>query len=177
MHFFGLRKVGNNYDNIDFEYLYLKVRAKSVGEIVKLRLKCPDDEKEIVSYDLNLEEIKVETPKGQNFDIKFKNNYGVVMRYPTIKSFNGQATNTEVSLDVLKDSIESIYKGEEVYDRNNISAEQLEQYVGSLTHAQYKQLINFFDKMPRIKHTIKYKNPKTNKEFNLTLNGTRDFFQ
>ena len=161
----------------DFEYLYLKVRAKSVGEIVKLRLKCPDDEKEIVSYDLNLEEIKVETPKGQNFDIKFENNYGVVMSYPTIKSFNGQATNTEVSLDVLKDSIESIYKGEEVYDRNNISAEELEQYVGSLTQAQYKQLINFFDKMPRIKHTIKYKNPKTDKEFNLTLNGTRDFFQ
>ena len=57
----------------DFEYLYLKVRAKSVGEIVKLRLQCPDDEKEIVSYDLNLEEIKVETPKGQNFDIKFEN--------------------------------------------------------------------------------------------------------
>ena len=161
----------------DFEYLYLKVRAKSVGEIVKLRLKCPDDEREIVNYDLNLEEIKVETPKDQNFDIEFEPNYGVVMRYPTIKSFNGEATNTEVSLDVLKDSINSIYKGDDVYDRNNISAEELNDYIGSLTQVQYKKLIKFFDKMPRIKHTIKYKNPKTDKEFNLTLNGTRDFFQ
>ena len=160
----------------DFEYLYLKIRAKSVGEIVKLRLKCPDDEKQIVEHDLNLEDVQINKPEGHKNEIEFEKGYGVVLRYPTIKSFTGIGSNTELSFKILKESIASIYKGDEVYDRNNITDKELDEYIDSLTQKQYKQLMVFFDTMPRLRHTVKYQNPKSGKEFTMTLNGTNDFF-
>ena len=160
----------------DFEYLYLKIRSKSVGEIVKLKLKCPDDEKQVVDYDLNLEDVKVIKNDEHNNKVEFEPNYGVVLSYPTIKSFNGSFSSTELSFKMLKDCIQTIYKGDDVYDRNNITEEELEEYVNSLTQKQFKQLTSFFNTMPRVKHTITYNNPKSGKEFKLTLNGTNDFF-
>ena len=160
----------------DFEYLYLKIRAKSVGEIVKLRLKCPDDEKQIVEHDLNLEDVQINKPEGHKNEIEFEKGYGVVLRYPTIKSFSGINSNTELSFKILKESIASIYKGDDVYDRNNITDKELDEYIDSLTQRQYKQLMVFFDTMPRLRHTVKYQNPKSGKEFTMTLNGTNDFF-
>ena len=81
-----------------------------------------------------------------------------------------------MSFDIVKDCIKSIYKGSDVFDRNNISDKELDDYVNSLTQKQYRQIMKFFDTMPKIEHIIKYKNPKTNKDFTLTLNGTNDFF-
>lgn len=160
----------------DFEYLFLKVRAKSVGEIVKLRLKCPDDEKEIVEKEINLEDVQIDRPKDHTNQIEFEKGYGVILEYPTISSFSNVDTNAELSFRLLRDSIKTIYKGDEVYDRNNISEKELDDYVNSLTQKQYKQLQTFFETMPRIRHKIDYENPKSGKKFTLTLNGTNDFF-
>lgn len=160
----------------DFEYLYLKIRGKSVGEVIKLRLKCPDDERQIVEYDLNLEDVKINSTKQPNDTIEFEKGYGVVLKYPTIKSFKSRTSTTEQSIEVLKESIQSIFKGEEVYDRNNISEKELDEYVNSLTQKQYRQLMTFFENMPRISHKINYENPKSGKKFTLTFNGASDFF-
>ena len=160
----------------DFEYLYLRIRAKSVGEVINLKLKCPDDEKEIVEHALNIEDVQVVRNDNHTQNIEFEKGYGVVLKYPTIKSFSGVTTNTELSFKMIRECIQSIYKGDDVYDRNNITEEELDEYVNSLTQKQFKQLTSFFDTMPKLKHTINYTNPKSGKEFKLTLNGTNDFF-
>ena len=161
----------------DFEYLYLKVRAKSVGETVKLRIKCPDDEKEIVVKEVNLDELQVDKPKDHTNKIEFEPGYGVIMRYPTADSFkNYPESSTALSYKLAQDSIQTIYKGDEVYDRNNISDEELEEFVNNMTQVQFTKLQAFFDTMPRVRHTIKYQNPKTGKDFEMKLTGTSDFF-
>ena len=161
----------------DFEYLYLKVRAKSVGETVKLRIKCPDDEKEIVEKEVNIDKIEVDIPKDHTNKIEFESNYGVVMKYPTINTFqNVPESTTALSFKLVQDSIQTIYKGDEVYDRNNISNEELEEFVNNMTQQQFNKIQTFFDTMPRVRHNIKYQNPKTGKEFEMNLTGTSDFF-
>jgi hypothetical protein len=160
----------------DFEYLYLKIRGKSVGEVIKLRLKCPDDEKQIVEYDLNLEDVKIDTTKRPDNTIEFEKGYGVVLQYPTIKSFKSKESTTEQSIEVLKESIQSIFKGDDVYDKNNITEKELDEYVNSLTQKQFRQLMEFFNNMPKIRHKINYENPKSGKKFSLTFNGASDFF-
>ena len=161
----------------DFEYLYLKVRAKSVGETVKLRIKCPDDEKEIVEKEVNIDKIEVDIPKDHTNKIEFESNYGVVMKYPTINTFqNVPESTTALSFKLVQDSIQTIYKGDEVYDRNNISDEELEEFVNNMTQQQFNKIQTFFDTMPRVRHKIKYQNPKTGKEFEMNLTGTSDFF-
>ena len=163
----------------DFEYLYLQIRAKSIGEIVKLKLKCPDDDKEVVDYDLNIQDIKLTTDKNHTNKIEFEKGYGVILREPTIQSYDSgkiKRTETEVAFKVVRDCIESIYKGDEVFDRNNISEEEIDEYINNLTQEQYTKLLNFFDTMPKIRHRIEYENPKTHKKFALVFNGAADFF-
>ena len=161
----------------DFEYLYLKVRAKSVGETVKLRIKCPDDEKEIVEQEVNIDKIEVDMPKDHTNKIEFEPGYGVIMNYPTINTFqNVPESTTALSFKLVQDSIQTIYKGDEVYDRNNISDKELEEFVNNMTQAQFTKVQTFFDTMPRVRHNIKYQNPKTGKDFEMNLTGTSDFF-
>ena len=160
----------------DFEQLYLKIRGKSVGEVIKLKLKCPDDDKQVVDYELNLEDVKIDTTKKPNNKIEFEKGYGVILDYPTIKSYTGTKSETENNFSLLKDSIKTIYKGDDVYDRNNITEEELDEYVNSLTQKQYQKLIEFFTTMPKIRHRIEYENPKSGKKFALTFNGASDFF-
>ena len=160
----------------DFEALYLKIRGKSVGEVIKLKLKCPDDEKQVVDYELNLEDVKVDMTNKPDNKIEFEQGYGVILEYPTIKSYTNTKSETENNLSLLKDSIKTIYKGEDVYDRNNITEEEIDEYVNSLTQKQYKQLMEFFKNMPKISHKIEYENPKSGKKFALRFNGASDFF-
>jgi hypothetical protein len=162
---------------VDFEYLFLKIRSKAIGEIVNLKLKCPDDDKEIVEVPFNLDEVKVTFNGKHKKNIEFEKGYGVVMRYPTIQTFSNKVTPTQLSFDLANECIESIYKGDEVFDRNNIEAKELDEWVNNLTQSQFAKISEFFSTMPTIEHTLKYKNPKSGKEFKMELKGLRDFFQ
>ena len=160
----------------DFEYLYLQIRAKSVGEVVKLKLKCHDQENTFVDYDLNVDEVKLDKPISVENTINFTDNYGLMMRYPTVKSFSKAGSTTEVNLALLKDSIQSVFKDDQVFDTDDVSEKELDEFVESLTQDQYNKVISFINNMPRLSHTINYKNPNTGKEFKLNLQGMKDFF-
>jgi len=160
----------------DFEYLYLKVRAKSVGEVVNLKLKCPDDEKVLVDHALNLDDLQVKFNPDHKKEIMFEKDYGVVMKYPTVKEFKQDQNPSEASFSLVKDCLSMIYKGEETYDRGNIEEKELDEWIETLTPAQYKLILNWFKTMPKIEHTISYTNPKSEKEFKLKLQGIKDFF-
>jgi len=160
----------------DFEYLYLKVRAKSVGEVVNLKLKCPDDEKVLVDHALNLDDLQVKFNPDHKKEIMFEKDYGIVMKYPTVKEFKQDQNPSEASFSLVKDCLSMIYKGEETYDRGNIEEKELDEWIETLTPAQYKLILNWFKTMPKIEHTISYTNPKSEKEFKLKLQGIKDFF-
>ena len=160
----------------DFEYLYLKVRAKSVGEVVNLKLKCPDDEKVLVDHALNLDDLQVKFNPDHKKEIMFEKDYGIVMKYPTVKEFKQDQNPSEASFSLVKDCLSMIYKGEETYDRGNIEDKELDEWIETLTPAQYKLILNWFRTMPKIEHTISYTNPKSGKEFKLKLQGIKDFF-
>ena len=160
----------------DFEYLYLKVRAKSVGEVVNLKLKCPDDEKVTVDHALNLDDLQVKFNADHKKEINFTKDYGVVMKYPTVKEFKQNQSPSEASFDLVKDCLSMIYKGEETYDKGNIEDKELDEWIETLTPAQYKLILNWFKTMPKIEHVVDYKNPKSGKEFKLRLQGIKDFF-
>ncbi len=160
----------------DFEYLYLKVRAKSVGEVINLKLKCPDDEKVLVDHALNLDDLQVKFNPDHKKEINFTKDYGITMKYPTVKEFKQDQNPSEASFSLVKDCLSMIYKGEETYDRGNIEDKELDEWIETLTPAQYKLILNWFKTMPKIEHTISYTNPKSEKDFKLKLQGIKDFF-
>tara|TARA_B100000787_G_C16071990_1_gene240354 strand:- start:12 stop:725 length:714 start_codon:yes stop_codon:yes gene_type:complete len=165
----------------DIEYIFLNIRAKSVGEVSKLKVLCQDDMKTYASVEIDLNDIEVQVNEGHTNKIELTDEMGVIMKYPTIDSFNvNNITDitTDNMLEVIAACIAQIYdkKGEEVYDSKDSTQKELIEFVEQLNTTQFQDIQKFFDTMPALKHTITVKNPKTKKESEVTLTGLNDFF-
>ena len=165
----------------DIEYIFLNIRAKSVGEVSKLKVLCQDDMKTYANVEIDLSEIEVQVEEGHTNKIELTDEMGVIMKYPTIDSFNvNNITDitTDNMLEVIATCIAQIYdkKGEEVYDSKDSTQKELIEFVEQLNTKQFQDMQKFFDTMPSLKHTITVKNPKTKKESKVTLTGLSDFF-
>jgi len=165
----------------DTEFIFLQIRSKSVGEISKLKLLCPDDEKTYADVELDLNEVKVQVGDDHTNKIKLTDDMGIIMTYPSIDSFADtgiQEINATNMLDVIGSCILQIYeqKGEKVYEAKDQTKKELTEFIEQLNTKQFQDVQTFFDTMPRLKHTIKIKNPKTKKTSEVTLSGLNDFF-
>ena len=165
----------------DVEYIFLNIRAKSIGEVSKLKLLCPDDNKTYANVEVNLEEVQVQVSDDHTNKIELTDSMGMIMTYPNIDSFteNGiQDINASNMLDVIGTCILQIYedKGEKVYEAKDQTKKELVEFIEQLNTKQFQDVQKFFDTMPRLKHTIKVKNPKTKKTSDVTLSGLNDFF-
>ena len=165
----------------DIEYIFLNIRAKSVGEISKLKVLCQDDMKTYANVEIDLSEIQVQVEDNHTNKIELTDEMGVIMKYPTIDSFNVNNIadiTTDNMLEVIAACVAQIYdkKGEEVYDSKDSTQKELIEFVEQLNTKQFQDMQKFFDTMPALKHTIKVKNPKTKKESKVTLTGLSDFF-
>ena len=161
----------------DFEYLWLNIRGKSVGEQIDLKLKCPDDEKQTVDYSLKIDDVKPDLNKKFERKIEFQKDYGVIMKVPTIKHISNKKTLLDLSYGLVRDCIDQIYSGEEVVESADLSKKELDEYVNHLTTKQFNMIRKYFESLPVVSHLIKYKNPKSGKDFTMTLQGASDFFQ
>ena len=170
----------------DVEYIFLNIRSKSVGEVSKLKILCPDSgpedkDKVYADVEVNLEDVKVQVEDDHTNKIDLGNDMGMIMRYPTIDSFKDTGiTNITASnmLDVISTCILQIFekKGEKVYETADQTQKEVNDFIESMNTKQFQDVQKFFDTMPKLKHTIKVKNPKTKKTSEVTLTGLNDFF-
>jgi hypothetical protein len=165
----------------DVEYIFLNIRSKSVGEVSKLSLLCPDDKKTYAPIEVNLSEVKVQVDDGHTNKIELSEDMGMIMTYPTIDSFADsgiQTINASNMLEVIGGCVLQIYeeKGKKVYEAKDQTKKELSEFIESMNTSQFKQVQKFFDTMPKLKHEITIKNPKTKKESKVILQGLNDFF-
>jgi hypothetical protein len=165
----------------DVEYIFLQIRSKSVGEVSKLKLLCPDDEKTYADVELDLNQVKVQVGDNHTNKIDLGNDMGMIMKYPTINSFSESGIrdiNPSNMLEVIGSCILQIFekKGEKVYDTKDQTQKELTDFIEQMNTKQFKDVQNFFETMPKLKHEITIKNPKTKKESKITLTGLNDFF-
>jgi len=165
----------------DIEYIFLQIRAKSVGEVSELKLLCQDDGKTYANVKVNLSEIEVEVVEGHTNKIELTDEMGIIMQYPTIDSFMGTGItniNSTNMLDVISSCVLQIYdkKGEEVHFAKDQTKKELSDFIEQLNTKQFREIQRFFDTMPRLTHTVKVKNPKTQVVNEVILSGLNDFF-
>ena len=171
----------SNMPMFDVEYIFLQIRSKSVGEVSKLKLLCPDDKKTYADVELDLTEVKVQVGEDHTNKIELDNGMGMIMTYPTIDSFSETGIkdiNASNMLDVISNCILQIYEknGEKTYDPKDQTKKELTDFIEQLNTKQFKEVQKFFESMPKLKHEITIKNPKTKKESKITLTGLNDFF-
>ena len=171
----------NTLPMFDVEYIFLQIRSKSVGEVSKLKLLCPDDGKTYAEVELDLNEVKVQVGDNHTNKIDLGNDMGIIMKYPSIDSFSESGIrdiNPGNMLEVISSCILQIFekKGEKVYDTKDQTKKELTEFIESLNTKQFKDVQNFFESMPKLKHEITIKNPKTKVDSKITLAGLNDFF-
>ena len=173
-----------NIDNMpmfDVEYIFLNIRSKSVGEVSKLKILCPDDKKTYADVELDLNEVNVQVGEDHTNKIDLGNGTGMIMQYPSIDSFKDSGIrdiNASNMLEVISTCILQIYEdeGKKVYNSKDQTQKELTDFIEQLNTKQFKDVQKFFDTMPKLKHDIMIKNPKTKKENKVTLTGLNDFF-
>ena len=163
----------------DLEYIFLRIRAKSVGEVAKLQLLCEDDGETYVPVEIDLESIEVEFQKDHNTKIDITDDIGIVMSYPTFEylDFNVDESDVNKIFDMIGSSIHQIFEGETVYEKTDFNKKELKTFLESLTSEQFKKVQNFFETMPRLRHTLEIENPKTKVTNTVVLEGLNAFFE
>ena len=167
--------------SFDLEYLFLKIRAASIGETVSLTVTCLDDNETQTEAQININEVKVFKPKGHDPKIMFDDKTGIVMKYPSMKEFIEREflqkeLKTEEIYDFIADSIDQIFDDEEVYDSTTTTKKEFRTFVDSLTTKQFEKIQKFYETSPKLSHTFKVTNPKTGKESEYTIEGLQSFF-
>jgi len=163
----------------DLEYIFLRIRAKSVGEVAKIQVLCQDDGETYVPVEVDLESIEVEFQEDHTTKIELTDEIGIEMGYPTFEFLNFKADQTEVNqlFDIIGSSIERVYEGETVYEKADFSKKDLKVFLESLTSEQFLRVQKFFETMPRLRHKLEVTNPKTKKVNEITLEGLQAFFE
>lgn len=161
----------------DLEYIFLQIRAKSVGEVVDLKLLCEDDGETYADVRVNLDEVDVEFTEGHSNSIQLTDEVGIIMSYPQINMMDlSSNSGTENVFGIIKNSINQITEGETVYERADFTEKDINEFLDSLTTEHFKLIQEFFETMPRLRHEVKFKNPKTKKQNKITLEGLNSFF-
>jgi hypothetical protein len=130
-----------------------------------------------VEHDIMIDKIQVKKePKHTNV-ITLDSNTVIKMKYPGIEAFieGINLENTVSSSAALCKYISQITMGEETFNRSDMTDEEIQSWVDSLTSKEFDTLIAFFYDMPKLQHEITLTNPKTEKKFTIKLTGLQDF--
>ena len=174
----------DNLPTFDIEYLFLNIRAKSIGEDIKVTVTCPDDRKTKVPVTIYVDEIKVIKPKNHKKDIVLDDKLTLRMRYPSLSQFISNNFDTddeaEAMVDktfrVVADCIDTIYTEEDAWDAKDYTPQERLDFVQQLNSKQYKEVEKFFSTMPKLSHTIEVVNPNTKEKGTVVLEGLANFF-
>ena len=165
----------------DLEYIFLQLRAKSIGEISKFRILCPDDKKTYADIEIDLTKVVVEVDDGHDNKIIIddKKQLGIVLSYPSValfKSVNLIGNNVKAVFDLIVQCVDHIFEGEKIYPAKDMKEKEITQFIDDLPQKAFSKVRNFFATMPRIKHEVEIENPKTKVKSKVVLQGLKDFF-
>jgi len=170
---FELDRPSSEYPFFDVEYLFLKLRSKSVNETVELTFVCPET-KEKITKEINLDDIEPLYSQDHKSEILIDSSIKVKMRYPSLDDIIDNENLDYYNL--LLTCIESIETKDELIIAKEYSKENLTEIVDSLTKTQFNKLIEFFKTMPRIETEVEYQT-SDGVSRKIKLKGIRDFFQ
>ena len=169
----------------DIEFLFLRLRAKSVGEQVTLGLRpwgCPKNNGELcensTQVDIDLEEVKVIKNDKHSNKIMLDDKIGIKLSYPDMSKLGklDKIDTPESGMEIVKDCIDMVFTEEETFDKSSFTDKEIDEFIDSLNTQQFTLIKDFFDTMPMLKHTVKYKCETCGEEKETIVQGLNSFF-
>ena len=166
----------------DIEYIFLQLRAKSVGEIAKFRVLCPDDMETYteIEIDLTKVDVQVDDDHDNKVVIDEKRNLVVVFDYRTLSTYDISkdidTVSTEDVFNLIYSCVNHIYEGDKIYPGKDSTLKEKKEFFESISQKNLVDIRKFFDSIPRLKQEVEVENPKTKVKSIVTLKGLQDFF-
>jgi len=166
----------------DIEYLFLNIRARSVGEEVEVNIVAPDDGETNVTVTIDLEDIQVQTNDNHTNKIKLDETLMMEMKYPSLEQFISNnfdfegETDINQSFELIASCIDKIYNEDEVWSTDDCSKKEVVDFLEQMSSTQFKEIEQFFETMPKLSHTIEITNPSTKVKSTIVLEGLSSFF-
>ena len=173
----------NELATFDIEYLFLNIRAKSVGETVEVNVTCPDDGETMVPMEIAIDDIKVQKEEEHSNIIKLDDRLSMKLKYPSMNQFiesNFEVSDSDMGVDqslkMITTCVDIIYDSEESWSASDCTKKELTDFIEQLNTKQFKEIENFFTTMPKLSHKVNVKNPNTGVESEVILEGLASFF-
>jgi hypothetical protein len=172
----------NNFDVnkltiFDLEYLFLKIRSSSVGNMIPLSFKDLEDDREY-KFEIDLNAVEIQYPKNANNKIAIDDKTGVIMKYPSASLYDDRSflsLGSDAMFEVMVRCVDKIYEGDEMHDPGSYSHEELSNFIDGLDVKTFEAIQSFLNDAPSMKHVLTYTNSMGN-ERKIELTTLNDFF-
>ena len=168
----------NDLATFDMEYLFLKIRAKSVENLVKLKYKDSEDEKSY-EFEVNLDEIEIQRDDTHTNKIKVSDDVGIIMKYPTPEITNKISEDNlnyeALTALMIRECLDKIYDSDNVYLVRDSDPKEVDEFIDSMSIRVLEDITKFFDTAPKLFYKIEYTNSKGTKRV-IELSSLDDFF-
>ena len=169
--------------SFELEYLFLNIRGKSIGESVDLLVTCQDDNETKVPLTINLSDIKLEVPDGHTNMIQLGGDINIKMKYPSMQQFLdnnftaiADGDRIDRAFDAVVDCIDTIFTTDEAWSAEDCTKKELMKFIEQLNSQQFGLIEEFFATMPKLQYKGTDRNPKTNKDSDVLIEGLSNFF-
>jgi len=162
----------------DLQYLFLKIRSKSIGEAAEFKFSCEKCNHDIKSS-INFDNIELKKQPEHNKKIMINDTVGIMMKYPNIKiekiiQENGKTPQTDIQ--IILNCIDYVFDRENVYYSKDVDMKDLENLIDNLTEQQYSNIEKFFKTLPKLEYDIEYSCNNCGNSGKYAVNSLYDFF-
>lgn len=161
----------------DLEYLFVKLRSRSINNIIDVTYNDPEDEQQY-NLKIDLDKVEIQRDERHNNKVEITDEMGIVLRYPKtdmLKSVEQATSEVDLYFEVIKYCIDKVYDAENVYETSEQTDEELQEFVTSLDVNTFKQIQLFLETMPKLHYEASYTNSKGTKR-KVVLQNLNDFF-
>lgn len=170
---------GNNLAIYDLEFIFLKLRGKSVGENVELSLKCYNCEHPN-PVNINVDNIKVKYPKKKvNNNIKLTDDIGITLKHPCVNDLDklsGADSTIDEMMSMISMGIDSIYDSNQSHHHSDITPKEMNDFIDSLNRKQLESITEYFESTPKVSESIKFECPECGTKNEKIVEGAQSFF-
>lgn len=165
----------NKLATFDVEYLFLKLRGKSVGEVISLTIGHNDDNecKGRTDIQINIDDIQVQG-EIKDSKIMLNDDLGIQVKYPSINALQQNMDTTEAIFGFIADNIECVFDSTNIY--NDFSNEEMHEWLGTLNQSQFEKIANWYQSMPTLRHDVEWTCSACGEKDKVSLEGLQSFF-
>ena len=164
----------------DIEYIFLKIRSKSVGETTTINVLCPDDNETYAPVSIKFDDVYVQMIDNHSNIIDITDDIKMVMKYPQlsdIKSMSSVKNEQSQVFDILKKCIWEVHHGDVIHNRVDVTDSDIEEFIDNFTTEQFEKVTQFFNTMPKLRHEVEVTNPKTKVKGKVIIEGLDNFLE